>query len=204
MIAVLPQVPSKTKMQMKEVQVACQDMEGKYRGVCQDTVYISASSADEQHQFGITHFLVLSLITFLKFVPWVNGCVSSLNWDLLPFDSVLNLKCNVKSLLLILTKASFICLQNLISMNLWLLPYIVMYSSNRSTARATRSAPSSHHQGFRVLSAFQFSEIYKTRSLKRFTLTGNCCSHDWNLLWISSKSVSWICLYWFAQVHWLA
>lgn len=55
MIAVVLRVPSKTKAQMEEVQVACQGVEGKYRGACQDAVYILASLVYKQHQFGTTH-----------------------------------------------------------------------------------------------------------------------------------------------------
>lgn len=39
-----------------------------YRGACQDAVYISVSSVDKEHPFGITHFLLLSFITCLKLV----------------------------------------------------------------------------------------------------------------------------------------
>lgn len=69
MIAVLVRVPSKTKVQMEVVQVVYQGVEGKYRGACQDAVCISTSSVHKQHQFGVTHFLVLNWITFLKYVP---------------------------------------------------------------------------------------------------------------------------------------
>lgn len=91
---------------------------GEYRTVCQDAVYISAFSVDEQHQFSISHFLALSLIILLVFVPQVSVCISSHNWNLLPFRYVLNLSCIVKSLLLHFTKSSFAYLD--LSMNLWL------------------------------------------------------------------------------------
>lgn len=68
----------------------------------------------------ISHFLALSLIILLVFIPQVSICISSRNWNLLPFRYILNLSCNVRSLLCILPKAALlICLYDLF-MNLWL------------------------------------------------------------------------------------
>lgn len=67
-IAVLLQVPSKTKVQWKRSKLHVRVWRANIVE-SQGAVYISASSVDKQHQFGITHLLVLGLITFFKFVP---------------------------------------------------------------------------------------------------------------------------------------